>query len=202
MVQRYVTKEEYQKELRKQALGDIVANHLAYIVVIVLYDKCDMTYRQVENYYKRALKLRQKWQDDNDTEITSEKLLAYAADKKIDVVGFVRNIPSRQKIAIVDSGRNKPMKKEIGMQQNIDYAILSAMLMTVPVLKETYRFSKEKFNTFFAGIAWYIELYTTKQPKSKMCYCDDETIRQVFISEENWDITRGEKVESEVDRSE
>lgn len=44
-------------------------------------------------------------------------------------------------------------------------------------------------------VAYYIDSYWRKQPKSKEHYLSDAIIRQTFIEDEHWDIVTGEAVE-------
>lgn len=43
-------------------------------------------------------------------------------------------------------------------------------------------------------VAYYIDSYWRKQPKSKEHYLSDAIIRQTFIEDEHWDIVTGEAV--------
>lgn len=48
--QRLIPSSVYKQELAKCQLGDNIANHMGYIFTAILYDKFDMTFKQVTNY--------------------------------------------------------------------------------------------------------------------------------------------------------
>lgn len=190
-----MTRAQYNHELRKAILGDNLANHMAYIFAIALYDKFDLSFKQVTNYYERVSNLRKQWQDDDNEEITSDWLLDYARKKHIDVVGYVNSIPSRQKLMLADVGTRN--HAEVGMMQNVNSAFVGCICLSLPTLKETYRFSNDKIREFLDQVKYYIDLYTTKIPGGNKFYFDDEYVRQIFIDDEHWDIKEGRKVEVE-----
>lgn len=74
------------------------------------------------------------------------------------------------------------------------FALASTMYLTIPTLKESYRFSNAKIEEFMKWVAYYIDSYWRKQPKSKEHYLSDAIIRQTFIEDEHWDIVTGEAV--------
>lgn len=92
----------YRKELAKARLGDNVANHMGYIFTAILYDKFDMTFKQVTNFYSKTVERRMAWQDDDNEEVTNESMMQYCAKKKIDVVKWVKSIPMPQKLYMAD----------------------------------------------------------------------------------------------------
>lgn len=181
----------YKRELAKARLGDNIANHMAYIFTNILYDKFDMSFKQITNFYNKTIARRTAWQDDDNEEITSESMLAYCVKKKIDVVGFVKSIPMSQKLYMADITKGRAV---IGAEKNIEYGFLSTFLLTIPVLKESYKFSNAKIEEFMQWVAYFIDSYYRKQPGCKEHYLNDDMIRQIFIEEENWDIVEGKKV--------
>lgn len=181
----------YKQELAKCKLGDNIADHMAYIFLIILYDKFGLTFRQMTNFYNKVISRRTAWQDDDNSEVTSEDMLRYCIEKKIDVTGFVKSIPMSNKLYMADIGKNRAV---LGATVNIDSAFLSTLLLTIPVLKETYKFSNEKINEFMKWVAFYIDSYCRKQPGCKEHYCSDQIIRQSFIEDEHWDIVAGKAV--------
>lgn len=92
----------YKQELAKCRLGDNIANHMGYIFTAILYDKFDMTFKQVTNYYSKTVERRKAWQDDDNEEVTSESMMEYCRKKKIDVVKWVKSIPMPQKLYMAD----------------------------------------------------------------------------------------------------
>ena len=186
----------YRKELAKARLGDNVANHMGYIFTAILYDKFDMTFKQVTNFYSKTVERRMAWQDDDNEEVTNESMMQYCAKKKIDVVKWVKSIPMPQKLYMADIQKGRAV---LGADRNIESALASTMYLTIPTLKESYRFSNAKIDEFMKWVAYYIDSYWRKQPKSKEHYLSDAVIRQTFIEDEHWDIVTGEavKVESE-----
>ena len=190
--QRVINRSDYNRELAKVNLGNNIANHMGYIFTAILYDKFDLTFKQVTNFYKKTVDRRMAWQDDDNDEITSESMLAYCIKKKIPVVEFVKSIPMSQKLYMADIGKNRAV---LGATVNIDHAFLSTLLLSIPTLKETYKFSNAKIDEFMKWVAYYIDSYCRKQPGCKEHYLCDEMIRQQFIEDEQWDIVKGEKVE-------
>ena len=181
---------KYNYELTKLRMGDNIANHMAYIYNYILYDKMGFSFKKLTNFYKRVVSLRQRWQDNNDDEITSEALLKYAMSKKIDAVGFVNKIPMSHKLYLADIKGSCPL----GAHKNIDYGMLSTVLLIIPVLKDTYRFSNDKINQVFDWILYCIDSYYRKQPGCKQHYLSDDDIWQLFVDEVKWDIREGKAV--------
>ena len=189
---RTIYKSDYKRELAKANLGNNIANHMAYIFAAILYDKFDLTFKQITNYYKKTVDMRMKWQDDDNDEVTNESLLSYSVKKKIDAVGFVKSIPMSQKLYMADIQKGRAV---IGADKNIESAFLSTLLLSIPTLKETYKFSNAKLEEFMKWVAYYIDSYCRKQPGRKEHYLCDEIIRQQFIEDEHWDIVTGKAVE-------
>ena len=96
--QRLIPASVYKQELAKCQLGDNIANHMGYIFTAILYDKFDMTFKQVTNFYSKTVERRKSWQDDDDEAVTSESMMAYCRKKKIDVVKWVKSIPDNSDI--------------------------------------------------------------------------------------------------------
>ena len=189
--QRVISRSDYNRELAKANLGNNIANHMGYIFTAILYDKFDLTFKQVTNFYKKTVDRRMKWQDDDNDEVTNESLLAYSIKKKIDAVGFVKSIPMSQKLYMADIQKGRAV---IGADKNIESAFLSTLLLSFPTLKETYKFSNAKIEKFMRWVAYYIDSYCRKQPGCKEHYLCDEIIRKQFIEDEHWDIVTGKAV--------
>lgn len=181
----------YRKELAKARLGDNVANHMGYIFTAILYDKFDMTFKQVTNFYSKTVERRMAWQDNDNEEVTNESMMQYCAKKKIDVIKWVKSIPMPQKLYMADIQKGRAV---LGADRNIESALASTMYLTIPTLKETYRFSNAKIEKFMKWVPYYIDSYWHKQPKSKNHYLTDEIIRNQFIEDEHWDIVAGKAV--------
>ena len=181
----------YKKELAKCKLGDNIANHMGFIFTAILYDKFNMTFKQVTNYYSKTVERRKAWQDDDNKEVTSESMMEYCRKKKIDVVKWVKSIPMPQKLYMADI---KNGHAALGADWNIESALAATMYLTIPTLKDSYRFSNAKIEEFMNWVAYYIDSYWRKQPKSKEHYLTDEIIRNQFIEDENWDIVTGKAV--------
>lgn len=191
---RHINANIYKQELAKARLGDNIANHMAFIFVNILYDKFDMSFKQITNYSNKTRTLRMLWQDDRNKDVTSASLLTYCVKKKIDVVGFVKSIPMSQKLFMADIQKGRAV---IGAEKNIESAFLATILLTIPTLKETYRFSNAKINEFLKWVVYFIDSYCRKQPGCKEHYLNDEMIRQIFIEEEGWDIVEGKPAAKE-----
>ena len=190
---RIIQTSDYKRELAKANLGNNIANHMGYIFTAILYDKFDLTFKQVTNFYKKTVERRMAWQDDDNDEITSDSMLEYCTKKKIPVVEFVKSIPMSQKLYMADIKKGRAV---IGADKNIESAFLSTLLLSIPTLKETYKFSNAKIEEFMRWVAYYIDSYCRKQPGCKEHYLCDEIIRQQFIEDEGWDIVTGKAVEA------
>lgn len=92
----------YRRELAKARLGDNIANHMGFIFALALYDKFDLTFKQITNYYTKTVNKRVAWQDDDNEDVTSESMMEYCRKRKIDVVGWVKSIPMSQKLYMAD----------------------------------------------------------------------------------------------------
>ena len=90
----------------------------------------------------------------------------------------------------------KKNRAVVGADKNIESAFAATLYLTIPTLKETYRFSNAKIEEFMKWVAYYIDSYCRKQPGCKDHYCSDEIIRQMFIEDEHWDIVTGKVVEA------
>ena len=150
-----------------------------------------IVYKQVTNFYSKTVERRKSWQDDDDEAVTSESMMAYCRKKKIDVVKWVKSIPMSQKLYMADIKNGRAV---LGADRNIESALASTMYLTIPTLKDSYRFSIAKIEEFMNWVAYYIDSYWRKQPKSKEHYLTDEIIRNQFIEDENWDIVTGKAV--------
>jgi hypothetical protein len=180
-----------KQEMARAQLGNNIADHMEYIFAIILYDKFDLSFKQITNFYNKTVARRFAWQDDDNDKVTSEDMLAYCFKKKIDVIGFVKSVPMSQKLYMADIQKGRAV---IGAERNIDHAFLSTFLLVMPVLKESYKFSNAKIEEFMQWVAYFIDSYCRKQPGCKDHYLNDDMIRQIFIDEENWDIVEGKKV--------
>lgn len=188
---RVISSSVYKQELAKCRLGDNIANHMGFIFAAILYDKFNMTFKQITNYYSKTVERRKAWQDDENEEVTSESMMEYCREKKIDVVKWVKSIPMSQKLYMADI---KNGRTALGADWNIESALAATMYLTIPTLKDSYRFSNAKIEEFMNWVAYYIDSYWRKQPKSKEHYLTDEIIRNQFIEDENWDIVTGKAV--------
>lgn len=167
----------YRKEIARARLGDNIANHMGFIFALALYDKFDLTFKQITNYYTKTVNKRVAWQDDDNEDVTSESMMEYCRKRKIDVVGWVKSIPMSQKLYMADIQKGRAV---LGADRNIESALASTMYLTIPTLKESYRFSNAKIEEFMKWVAYYIDSYWRKQPKSKEHYLSDAIIRQTY----------------------
>lgn len=62
----------YRKEIARARLGDNIANHMGFIFALALYDKFDLTFKQITNYYTKTVNKRVAWKDD-DNEVLQAK---------------------------------------------------------------------------------------------------------------------------------
>lgn len=187
-----ISRSEYNKAIGRYRLGENIAYHLQFIFYLALYDKFDMTARQMMHLGKKIVERREVWQNDADNSITSQSMAVWSKKKKIDVIGWVKSVPMSQKLYLADVKKGRAV---LGADQNIEYALAATMFLTLPILKETYRFSNVKVKEFMKWVAYYIDSYWRKQPGCKDHFLSDEIIRQTFIEDEHWDIVTGKKVE-------
>ena len=178
-----IPKHIYQREIAKARLGDNIANHMAYIYVLILYDKFDFTFKQIRNFYQKAISRRKLWQGDTG-ELTSEDMMNYCFKRGIDVVGWVKSIPMSEKLFLADMGKNRVV---LGADVNIESALASTMYLAIPVLHENYRFSHKKIGEFMFWSKKFIKSYALRN-------LNDDMIKQIFIDEQGWDIVKGEAV--------
>lgn len=157
--ERLIPMSVYRKELAKARLGDNIANHMGYIFTAILYDKFDMTFKQVTNFYSKTVERRQAWQDEDNEDVTSESMMQYCTKKKIDVIKWVKSIPMPQKLYMADIQKGRAV---LGADRNIESALASTMYLTIPTLKESYRFSNAKIEEFMKWVAFYIDSYWRK----------------------------------------
>lgn len=178
----------WRKEVQKAQLGDNIANHMAYIFMEILYDKFGLSFRQLKNFYDRVIERRKKWQNDDDQELTTTAMLEYCQKRNIKVVEWVKNIPMSHKLYMADLGKNRAV---LGADRNIESALVATMLLTIPVLKQSYKFKNSDIHEFMRWCEYFIDSYWRKQPGCKDHYLNDEMIRQLFIEEEHWDLLKG-----------
>lgn len=179
--------QRYKNEVQKAQLGNNIANHMAYIFMEVLYDKFNLSFKQLNNFYTRVIERRVAWQKN---EVTSLELVEYC--KKIDVVGWVKSIPMSHKLYLADIHKSRAL---IGADKNIESALASTMFLTIPTLKKTYRFNNADVSEFMRWVKYFIDSYYRKQPGTNQHYLSDQMIRQMFIEDEHYDIEKGCAVE-------
>ena len=87
--------------------------------------------------------------------------------------------------------QNEVQKAQLGADRNIESALVATMLLTIPVLKQSYKFKNSDIHEFLKWCEYFIDSYWRKQPGCKDHYLNDEMIRQLFIEEEHWDLLKG-----------
>lgn len=127
---RMIPSSVYKQELAKCRLGDNIANHMGYIFTAILYDKFDMTFKQVTNFYSKTVERRKSWQDDDDEAVTSESMMAYCRKKKIDVVKWVKSIPMSKKLYMADIKNGRAV---IGADRNIESVCTQELNATMKI---------------------------------------------------------------------
>lgn len=178
----------WKAEIQKAQLGDNIANHMAFIFMEILYDKFDLSFKQLNNFYDRVIARRKAWQDDSNGNITTTQLYQYCMKQRIDVIAWVKSIPMSQKLYMADIKKGRAV---LGADKNIESALASTMYLTIPTLKKTYRFNNADVTEFMRWTKYFIDSYCRKQPGCKEHYLSDEMIRQLFIEEEHWDVMEG-----------
>lgn len=177
-----------ERERIKQ-FGDNLANHMAYIYTAILYDKYGMSLRKLQNFYGRVEGLRFKALDPSE-ELTFKHLIEYCDVKKINARQYVNSIPFSQKIFLADVSNKQ--RAVIGMDKNINIAFYTTIILVMPVLKETYKFSNKKIYEFLEYVKDYVDSYWRKQPGTNQRYLSDEILNQMFIDEVGYDLEKGE----------
>lgn len=178
----------WKAEIQKAQLGDNIANHMAFIFMETLYDKFDLSFKQLNNFYDRVIARRKAWQDDSNGNVTTTQLYEYCMKQRIDVIEWVKSIPMSQKPYMADLKKGRAV---LGADKNIESALASTMYLTIPTLKKTYRFNNADVTEFMRWTKYFIDSYCRKQPGCKEHYLSDEMIRQLFIEEEHWDVMEG-----------
>ncbi len=178
----------WKAEIQKAQLGDNIANHMAFIFMEILYDKFDLSFKQLNNFYDRVIARRKAWQDDSNGNVTTTQLYEYCMKQRIDVIEWVKSIPMSQKLYMADLKKGRAV---LGADKNIESALASTMYLTIPTLKKTYRFNNADVTEFMHWTKYFIDSYCRKQPGCKEHYLSDEMIRQLFIEEEHWDVMEG-----------
>ena len=178
----------WKAEIQKAQLGANIANHMAFIFMEILYDKFDLSFKQLNNFYDRVIARRKAWQDDSNGNVTTTQLYQYCLKQRIDVIAWVKSIPMSQKLYMADIKKGRAV---LGADKNIESALASTMYLTIPTLKKTYRFNNADVTEFMRWTKYFIDSYYRKQPGCKEHYLSDEMIRQLFIEEEHWDIMEG-----------
>lgn len=187
---KFVSRQAVMNEYKAAKLGDNIANHMAYIYMIILYDKFDFSFKQICNFNEKLIALRNKYQDDNDSSVTSDSLYKYVTDKNLRAYEFVKSIPMSEKLFLADVKKGGV----VGADRHIEAAFLKTLMLTIPVLKKNYKFSNDKIFQFYKWVRYYVDSYYRKQPGTNKRYCTDEIIRGAFIEDEGYDIKNGCKV--------
>lgn len=178
--------EKNKKE--RQQLADNIGKHMQFIIPFVLYEYMGFGWKKLDNCMNKIYEVRLAWQQD-PTNAMTKKMLNYCEVKKIDAYGFVKRLPQSDKMYLSD------IKKGcFNAMNSIDSALLHCMLMTVPVLKESYRMSNKTIETFFDKIAYIIHMYTEKMPCESCHVFSDRYIRDIFLEEQSFDMYKGEYV--------
>lgn len=176
-----------QNNLYKTPIWNNVFEHLDYIFPAVLYDKFGFNMEQIAKFQNESIAMQNAWKDKNDSDITTDSLLHYCTGTGIDIIGFVKGVPMSKKLYIASDENNKQVKLPTDVPQKTESVFILYLLFTVPVLIMSYSFKKELILSLFGFISDYIDSYQKK-------YVTNETIRQMFIEDENWDIVTGQPV--------
>lgn len=145
----------------------------------------DFKERRIRKYYAAVDSLKEKWGCD---ELSTVEMLNYAEKKKVDVYGWLKSIPTSQKVRL--AGKNiTPYTLKF-----VESSLLAVTLMSVIVLKEEFKFSNPMVRRFLDQVKNYIDSYSRKQPKCKYYYLDDNMILEWFKSELLMDLDTGEKI--------
>lgn len=176
-----------QNNLYKTPIWNNVFEHLNYIFPAVLYDKFGFNVEQIAEFQNESIAMQNAWKDKNDSDITTETLLRYCTSNGIDIIGFIKDIPMSKKLYIASNENNKQTKLPVDAPQKAESVFILYLLFTVPGLIMSYSFEKESILSLFGFILDYIDSYQKK-------YVTNETIRQMFIEDENWDIVIGQPV--------
>jgi hypothetical protein len=150
-----------------------------------LYDVFGFKGKRIRRYYNEMIALKKNWRDD---QVPIEGMLKYCEQKKIDIFGFTSKIPTSTKLKLC--GKNCVP----GVMNYINAGFLVNILMSVIVLKETFRFSNAMIQQYLDKIEYYIDSYTRKQPGCGKYYLTDDMILEIFRDELKLDLNTGEKV--------
>lgn len=179
--------EERDRRIRQQMV-DNVAVHMQFIVPFVLYEYMEFGWKKLDNCMIKIFEAKDKWAAD-ETAHTTEAMLRFCNNKKISVYGFVKRIPQSEKLFLSDA-----KKGSINGLNSIESAILHFLLLTIYVLKTSYKMSNANVELFLSKVAHIIHLYSTKLPKEPGYVFSDRYIRDIFLEEQNFDMFKGEYV--------
>ncbi len=183
-----VIKHYNRKEAEDKAML-AVSTSICWMTYLALYDLLGFKEKRLRKFYSMAIDMKVKWQDDADTDITTEAMQNYCIAKKIKYQDWIRSIPEAQKRALC------PMVITAGEGiRYLDAVILANILPMIIILKEEFRISTKKVNEVLDKIRYTIGCYATRQPRCKKPYLDDQSIIQMFKDELKLDLETGEKI--------
>ena len=183
MIKHYNRKEAEDKAMLA------VSTSICWMTYLTLYDLLGFKEKRLRKFYSMAIDMKVKWQDDTDTDITTEAMQNYCIVKKIKYQEWIRSIPEAQKRALCPV----VITAAEGIRY-LDAVILANILPMIIILKEEFRISTKKVNEVLDKIRYMIGCYATRQPRCKKPYLDDQSIIQMFKDELKLDLETGEKI--------
>lgn len=163
-----------------------ITHSVGLMSYMTLYDVFGFGKKRIRHYYDAMTRLKEEW---SDSQVPTNQLLTYCESKKIDVYGWMKNIPTSSKLKLV--GNNLVPN----VMNYLEAGFLVNVLMSVVVLKEEFRFSNPMIKKFMDKIEYYVDSYTRKQPGTNIYYLNDKMIIDTFIEEMKLNLETGEDVE-------
>ena len=183
-----VIKHYNRKEAEDKAML-AVSTSICWMTYLTLYDLLGFKEKRLRKFYSMAIDMKVKWQDDTDTDITTEAMQNYCIVKKIKYQDWIRSIPEIQKRALCPV----TITSNDGIRY-LDAVILANILPMIIILKEEFRISTKKVNEVLDKIKYMMGCYATRQPRCKKPYLDDKSIIEMFKDELKLDLETGERV--------
>lgn len=154
----------------------IAFNHFVMISYQNLHDKFGFGQKRILKFYSAMQELLNQY--DLGT-LNTSMLLKYSVKVKVDSYGWVKSLPTSQKLSLVNFKPNK--NNGMNAVKLIESALLISDLLAVSVLKEEFGMSKAKIDEFNEWQKYYIDSYVKG-------YLNDTMVNELMIAECKIDI--------------
>ena len=152
-----------------------VSKHLSFMSYIILRDKFGFGRKRLIRFWECISAVFDRYVE---RELTTDNMIIYSKAKGIDIIGFIKTIPMREKFLL--SG----VRSVKSADKILEAAFVVYMLILTVSLKEEFHFSNPKMFEFYGYIRLYIQLYVRK-------YVDDGMICEIMKNECGIDLEKG-----------